>query len=209
VAARPGLRPLAGFTLAAAAAVLAPSPGAAQLLRPTLEAGPYAGGFFTSDLELQDLRDAPLYGARGALRLPAGLAVEAQLGWAPLESSVFDLADGEREFDVSVFLWEAGLAWTFGLPGPLDPFVGVSAGTARFDPELTLEGGGELGGESALIASAGLGARLALGGLTLRADLREHLIFEALEETRDALGLDGGDTLTALEGSLGLAFRLF
>jgi hypothetical protein len=194
---------------AAAAAVLLPAPGRAQILRPTLEAGPYAGGFFTSDLELQDLRDAPLYGARAALRLPAGLAVEGQVGWAPLESSVFDLpGDGERRFDVSVFLWEAGLAWTFGVPGPLDPFVGISAGTARFDPELGV-GGSELDDESALVGSAGIGARLALGGLTLRADLREHLIFEALEDTREALGLEGGDTLTALEGSAGLAFRLF
>ena len=205
----PRLARFAPLVLTAAAALAVPAEAPAQLLRPRLEAGPYAGGFFTSDLELQDLRDAPLYGARAAFRLPAGLAVEGQVGWAPLESSVLGLGNEARDFDVSVFLWEAGLAWTFGLPGPLDPFVGISAGTARFDPELSTEEGGELDDESSLIGSAGVGARLSVGGLTLRADLREHVVFEALEDTRRALGLDGGDTLTALEGSLGIAFAIF
>lgn len=204
----PRLARLAPLVLAAVAALAGPAEAPAQLLRPRVEAGPYAGGFFTSDLELQDLRDAPLYGARAALRLPVGLAVEGQVGWAPLESSVLGLSEA-RDFDVSVFLWEAGLAWTLGLPGPLDPFVGISAGTARFNPELSTEEGGELDEESSLIGSAGVGARLSLGGLTLRADLREHVVFEALEDTRRALGLDGGDTLTALEGSLGIAFTIF
>ena len=57
-----------------------------------------------------------------------------------------------------------------------------------------------------LWASAGAGVRVALGGWGLRVDLRDHLVLDARDDTSQALGGEGGDTLNALEASLGLSF---
>ncbi|MFN2432822.1 MAG: outer membrane beta-barrel protein [Gemmatimonadota bacterium] len=191
--------------MAVALATAAPEEARAQLLRPRLEISPYAGGLFTGDVGVQELEDSPVLGVRAGVRLPLGLAVEGQLGYAALESQSVGLDEAPVAFDVGLLLYEAGVVYAFPLPGPLDPFVGVAAGGVRFDPDLEVEGE-ELQDETSLAASVGAGVRLDLAGLHLRADLREHLVLDALEETSAELSADGaGETLSALEASLGIS----
>lgn len=177
---------------------------AAQIPGIGFEVEPYAGGFLTSDLELQELKDAPVFGARLGVRLPVGFGVEGQLAWSSLDAERVGV--DEEAFDVGVLLTEAGLLWRFPLPGPVEPFLGIGAGRARFDPDLRVDGR-ELDEESSWVASAGGGVRVAFGGWGVRADLREHLVLDALDDASEALG--GDETLSLLEASLGLSFVFF
>jgi hypothetical protein len=179
-----------------------------EALAQRLEVSPYVGGLFAEDLELEELDNAPIFGARASLRLVQGLGVEGQIGYAPLSSSV-QFGSETREFDVTVWLYEAGLTYTLPLPGPLKPFVGGAVGQATIDPDLEINGQ-EVEEERKLVASAGVGLRLSVGLFGLRADLRDHLVLDALEETSRSI-LEGadGETLQAIELSAGLSFLLF
>jgi hypothetical protein len=187
---------------------------AAQLLRPRLEISPYAGALLPRSLDVLDIDDAPLFGARVGVRLPGGLAVEGQAGYAPLDVRELPrgLAPGGsgggalRGFDASLLLLEGGLTFALPLPGPVTPFLGIGGGAARFDPDLTVEERA-VESESEVVVSAGAGLRLSLAGLRLRVDLRDHVILDALQDTARALGVeDGGDTLHSIEASLGIIF---
>jgi hypothetical protein len=170
------------------------------------EIAPYVGGFFTEDLDVQDLENAPIYGARVGVRLTDGLWIEGQVGYSPLESSVVLPGFGTQSFDLNVLLYEAGLAYTVPLPGPIKPFLGAAAGAVRFDPDFEF-GGTELDTETSLVASAGAGLRLELGVVSLRADLRDHFIMDPLEEARELLQQEVKDeTIQAIEASAGISF---
>jgi hypothetical protein len=177
----------------------------AQLLRPRLEIAPYAGALLPGELDLQEVDDGVLLGVRTGVRLPGGLAVEGQLGYAPLDSRI-DPALGGGEFDLTLLLYEAGLAFALPLPGPLQPFLGLSGGGVRFDPDLEREGH-EVEARSSFVLSPGAGVRLTLGNLHLRGDLREHVVFDALEDLNETLSPSSGEgeTFQALEASLGLS----
>lgn len=178
----------------------------AQLLRPRVEVAPYAGVLLPGDLDAQDVQDGPIVGARAGLRLPGGLGVEGQVGYAPLESQAGPDGADDVTFDLAVWLYEAGLVYALPLPGPVTPFIGVGAGRVRFDPDLASVGGEEVEDESAFVLSGGVGARLSLPGLRLRADLREHVVPDALEKTNAALGGEDGEAFNALEASVGISF---
>jgi hypothetical protein len=199
------IREAALLLLVAAAPGAVPQELGAQLLRPRLELSPYAGVLHPGDLDLVELDDAVVFGARVAVRLPPGVAVEGQLGYAPLDAHA-DPAVGGGDFDVSLWLYEAGLAWALPLPGPLTPTFGLTGGQARMDPDLE-RGGREVDAQSSFVLSPGVGLRLSLGGINLRADLRDHIVWNALEDVNRALSPEEGDgeTLQAVEASLGLS----
>jgi hypothetical protein len=199
-----GLAIAAGLGLVLAAGT-PPAPLRAQIFRPHLELSPYAGVLHPGGLDLQELSDAPILGARAGVRLPGGLAIEAQLGYAPLDSDI-DPALGGGSFDVTAWLYEAGLAFALPIPGPLVPFIGISGGQARFDPDLERDGR-EVGAESSFVLGPGAGVRLSLGGLHLRGDLREHLVIDGLDDVNRALspGSGGGESFHMLEASVGLS----
>lgn len=148
---------------------LAPARASAQ------EIGFVFGRFVGDDL----LEQAPVIGPLGSVRvsdasLYGGRIVFGAVLFA-LEGSVIysptavTIGVGDTEIGVKFLYGDASILVRL-LPGPISPFIVAGVGLHR----ITWEGT-DIGSYSTLGYNAGVGVKFGLGGLGVRADLRDHI----------------------------------
>ena len=169
---------LAIVTIAALALVSAPA--RAQVPTIKFEITPWVGYYVpATDLAEQQagwnspasLKSSLAYGGNLGIRLPMGIAIEAQVGMSPTEVELDDGSGaGLETFDLDVLFGAANLQWRFGPPLiPVKPYLTAGAGFVRWSPDggdATTNIAGNLGG----------GAYVSLGPIVkLRGDARAYV----------------------------------
>lgn len=161
-----------------AALLLWAAPAAAQKLELTPWVGVYVPA--TDLVEQQAGVPAPVsvesslaFGANLALRLPMGVALEGQLGYAPAEIEFGDPAQTE---DLKVLFAAANIQWRFGPPLiPVKPYLTGGVGVVRWQSDAFSANEAEKS-TSTFAGNVGAGAYINLGPmLSLRADGRAYI----------------------------------
>lgn len=156
--------------IAAAAAILAAAPAAAQDGRAYVN--PYLGYYafdessFEEAFDRADIEDSPIVGAR--LGWSSGTwGIEAAYGRSSFEAET--LADDilSRE-ETTIHLLYAALSWSFPL-GPVEPFVSGGAGAIDYSPDRR-------DGSTHVLVNFGGGLKVAVGDrLRIRVDAKDHV----------------------------------
>lgn len=111
------------------------------------------------------------FGANLGLRLPMGLAIEGQVGYAPAEIE-YDLGPGPQTEDLNILFAAANLQWRFGPPlVPVKPYLTAGVGMVRWESDA-------LASESTtnVAGNLGAGAYISLGPIvSLRVDGRAYV----------------------------------
>lgn len=144
-----------------------------------------------------DFADANLFGVRAGVGL---LLVDVEASLLTGKSGLFE--DTEHATDAR-FTYLEGAAVVRLFPGPVAPFLAAGLGLHR----IALDGPDH----TTLGYNVGVGLKVALGAVGVRADLRDHITPLDVEdlgpELAEALGEDGSTTLHNFELSLGLIVR--
>lgn len=108
------------------------------------------------------------YGGIVGLRLPMGIAIEGQLGYAPAE---VEFGDPAQTADLNVLFGAANLQWRFGPPLiPVKPYLTAGVGFVRWDSDAFAETSTNIAG------NLGGGAYVTLGPIvSLRGDARAYI----------------------------------
>ena len=185
--------------------LLAPALAEAQSFptsHPFWEVAVQAGFFVPDEPDRAEIGARELFQARVGYRRATGFGVEAYGAFAPLR---FEAKGAPPEkFDLPTLLYGADLVYAWAIPPRTDFFISAGLGGITWIPDRD-----DLDAESNLRLALGAGLHYLIGSrLALRADLRDHIIFDELADTAHELALaDRGDT-NNLEGSLGLSFVL-
>lgn len=168
---------LAIVTIAALALCSVPARAQAPSLK--FEVTPWVGYYVpATDLAEQQagwaspvtMESSLAYGGNLGIRLPMGIAVEAQVGYSPTEVE-YDIGAGPQTSDLDVLFGAANLQWRFGPPLiPLKPYLTAGVGFVRWSsddfPEASTKIAGNLGG----------GVYVSLGPIVkLRGDARAYI----------------------------------
>lgn len=171
-----------GAVLAVAALVGSAGLARAQVGLVKLEVAPWVGAYVpATDLVKEEAGvPAPLsittsvaFGANLGVRLPLGIAIEGQVGYAPAEVEGGGLSQPQ---DLNALFASANLQWRFGPPLiPVKPYVVGGLGLVRWESDaFSSQGAGE--SVTNLAGSVGAGAYVTLGPIvSLRADGRAYL----------------------------------
>ena len=165
-----------------------------------------AGYFVPEEPETAEIEGEPLFGLRVGARQSAGFGIEAHGAYTPLEMQV-EGSPGEV-VDLGTFLYGVEGLYSWPISPRTDFFVAAGLGGITWSPDR--EGTGEeLESETDVRASFGAGAHvLVTDGFALRADLRDHLVFDQLSETARALRIVDKGNSNNLELSVGAAFLI-
>ncbi|MGH7545563.1 MAG: outer membrane protein [Gemmatimonadota bacterium] len=168
---------LAMVTIAALALVSVPARAQVPSLM-KFEVTPWVGYYVpATDLAEQQagwnspasLNSSLAYGGNLGIRLPMGIAIEAQVGFSPTEVEG-DFGSGPVTADLDVLFGAANLQWRFGPPLiPVKPYLTAGAGFVRWSPD---------GGESStnIAGNLGGGAYVSVGPIVkLRGDARAYI----------------------------------
>lgn len=154
---------------------------------------------FVGSVQGVEFADANLYGARVSWGL-AGPELELSVVYSPSKL----LENTRLEVDADFLYGEANVLLGL-LPGPVEPFVTGGIGLHRIS--LDIPG---TDAETKLGYNVGAGVKVGLGGLGVRADLRDHITpldFADIDpQFAEALDLLEGNTLHNVELSFGLMF---
>ena len=162
--------PLVGAVLAAALITSAPAPAAAQ--RIGIAVNPYVGAYHFDESSFEDAFDGvdvdadPIYGLRLALGGHSGLSLDLGYGRTGVEGEVVT-DDIVLDEDATIDLFYGALDYHLPLP-VLDLFISGGAGAIRYEPD-------DRDGQTNVLVNYGLGATFPLGGLRLRADVKDHV----------------------------------
>lgn len=165
-----------------------------------------AGYFVPEEPESAEIEAEPIFGVRVGARRSAGFGVEAHAAYTPLELEV-EGSPGEV-LDLPAFLYGVEGLYAWPLSPRADFFIAAGVGAVTWSPDR--DGGGEeIDSETDVRASFGAGAHLLVAsGFALRADLRDHLVFDQLSETARALRIVDRGNSNNLELSVGAAFLI-
>lgn len=116
------------------------------------------------------LESSLAYGGNLGIRFPAGIALEAQVGYSPAEVE-YDLGAGPQTSDLNVLFGAANLQWRFGPPLiPVKPYLTAGAGFVRWSSDDFAESPTKIAG------NIGGGAYVSLGPVVkLRGDARAYI----------------------------------
>lgn len=197
-----------GFGLLVTFLAAAAAPAQAQELG--ISINPYAGYYhfdessFEEAFDRVDLEADPIYGVRLGLGGHSGFSIDLSYGRTGVEGQVVVGGDVEVPEDATITLLYGALDWHLPIPTPLDVFLSGGVGTINYSPE-------EREGRTDLLVNYGLGATFPIGGLRLRADVKDHVdLCEAPERVDD---VDFGacrddETLQNIELSAGIEIGL-
>ena len=204
-------RPTSLLLLLSASLTLIPAALAAQSFpRDTgfWEITPQVGFFVSEEPEDTEIEGRPIFGARAGWRRWTGFGFEVHGFYTPLE---LELEGSPPEaIDMPTFLYGAEVLYGWGPTRRTDVFAALGLGGITYSPDREDDEPGEgLDSETNLRLSLGLGGHVLIGSsVAVRADLRDHIIFDQLADTALELGtVDQGNT-NNLEGSLGVSFLL-
>lgn len=186
------------------------TPTQAQVGLVKIEFTPWAGAYVpvTDLVETEAGVTAPVsintsvaVGGNIGVRLPLGIAVEGQVGYAPAE---IEFEFPAQTTDLNVLFASANLQWRFGPPLiPVKPFFTGGIGVIRWESDVFSSFGA---GESVtnLAGNVGAGAYVNLGPvLSLRFDGRAYLTsFNAQEFDPSALDVSKFQSHVVLSGGL-------
>ena len=188
-------------------ALFAPSLASAQAFetrKPFWELTVQPGFFVAEEPEGAEIEGRPMLTGRVGYRRAAGFGVEVNAGFTPLEFEA--VGAPPQKFDMPTFLYGVDVVYAWSIQPRADFFISAGLGgiTWSLDRE---DGDGKT--ESNLRLPLGVGFHWLLSpGLALRAELRDHIIFDQLADVaRDLALVDRGNT-NNLEGSIGLSFIL-
>jgi hypothetical protein len=164
------------------------------------------GYFVPEEPESAEIEAEPIFGLRVGARRSAGFGVEAHAAYTPLELEVAG-SPGEV-IDLPAFLYGVEGLYAWPITRSTDFFVAAGVGGVTWSPDR--DGAGEeLDSETDVRASFGAGAHvLVSSGFAVRADLRDHLVFDQLSETARALRIVDKGNSNNLELSVGAAFLI-
>lgn len=155
-----------------------------------VELGGFGGLFMPNEPDFEtgettfELEETPLFGGRLGYVAPFGLSLEGHFGYSPAEL----VLDDGSEVDLDALLYGGSLGWTLQLARRAQLYVSAGAGAVRWDPEDNGTGLGIGEAETDLDLHFGGGFKLFLTrSLALRLEARDHLLPDALSETRQAL----------------------
>ncbi len=193
---------------ALAAAIFAFAPATASAQRVGIAVNPYVGYYsfdessFEDAFEQADVSSDVLYGVRLGLGSREGLSLDLGYGHAS--------TDGEITVDGTVFPEDSGIDLLYGavnyqLPVPIvGLFVSGGLGAIRYSPD-------EREAQTDVLVNYGAGASIPVGGMRLRADVKDHLdVCRAPDDIEDFdFGACAEDTtLHNIELSVGVELSL-
>jgi hypothetical protein len=186
---------------------LGPSLAAAQSFetrKPFWEITAQPGFFVPEEPEGAEIEARELLQLRVGYRRAAGFGVEANAAYTPLQFEA--VGTPPEKFDLPTFLYGVDAVYAWSISPRADFFI--SAGLGGITWTLDREDGDDKT-ETNLRLPLGAGFHYLLtSALTLRADLRDHIIFDQLADVaRDLALVDRGNT-NNLEGSIGLSLVL-
>lgn len=203
-----GSRWLAATALAGA--LSAPGPASARAQGFSVAINPYLGWYhfdessFEKAFDRSDVESDPIYGVRLAVGGHHAWSLDLAYGRVSLDGS-FDVGDVVMEEDGTIHLFYGAVDWHLPLAGPLDVFLSGGAGAIHTDPK-------ERDGATDVLVNYGAGVKLPLGGVRIRADLKDQVdLCDAPEEIDlDEFGacLGEDETLHNIELSGGLEIPL-
>jgi hypothetical protein len=162
------------------------------------------GFFVPEEPEGAEIEARELFQLRVGYRRAAGFGVEVNGAYTPLRFEA--VGAPPQKFDLPTFLYGADVVYAWSISPRADVFVSVGLGGITWT--LDREDGDDKT-ETNLRLPLGAGFHwLLTSGLAVRADVRDHIIFDQLADVaRDLALVDRGNT-NNLEGSLGLSLVL-
>lgn len=203
-----GRRIFGGIGLLVTSLVVDTSPTPAQGLG--ISVNPYAGYYHFDESSFEDafsdvdLDADPIYGVRLGLGGHSGFSIDLSYGRTGVDGEVVVGGDVVVDEDATITLLYGALDWHLPIPTPLDVFLSGGLGAIHYGPE-------DREGRTDLLVNYGLGATFPIGGLRLRADVKDHVdLCEAPERVDD---VDFGacrddETLQNIELSAGIEIGL-
>lgn len=159
--------------VAAAAVAIGATPAAAQLTG--ISVNPYIGYYHFDESSFEKAFDRtdidskpPLYGVRLGIGGHQGWSLDLGYGRTSVEGE-FDVGDVVMTEDATIQLFYGALDYHLPLP-ILDVFISGGAGALRYDPD-------ERDSQTNTLLNFGAGVTVPLGGLRLRADVKDHVSF--------------------------------
>jgi opacity protein-like surface antigen len=148
------------------------------------------------------------FGGNLGVRMPMGIAIEGQVGYAPAEIEFDDGTGGTQTEDLKVLFAAANLQWRFGPPLiPVKPYVTGGAGIVRWQSDAFTAFGAE---ESVtnLAGNLGAGAYISVGPvMKLRLDGRAYITTFSAQDF-DPTTADESKFQSHFVATAGLAFEL-
>ncbi|MFA6148149.1 MAG: OmpA family protein [bacterium] len=178
--------------MAAAFVFLLPLSARAEIRGGSIEVSPFAGYNWFQDK--QNLEDRPVYGGRIGYNFTPHWGIEGTVEF--VNSSVKDQTprgpkEGQFAFpadDVDLYFYHVDAVYHFMPEGKLTPFIVAGFGGAHYDPKISTR--------DMAAFNVGVGAKYWLSDhIALRADLRDYMVTEIIQETYHNIGASVGITV--------------
>lgn len=178
--------------MAAALVLLLPLSARAEIRGGSIEVSPFVGYNWFQDK--QNLKDRPVYGGRIGYNFTPHWGIEGTVEFA--NSSVDDQGlrgtkEGQFTFpadDVDLFFYHVDAVYHFMPEGKLNPFIVAGVGGAHYNPKISTR--------DMAAFNVGVGAKYWLTDhIALRADLRDYMVTEIVQETFHNIGATVGITV--------------